>query len=94
MAVFLAGGAGFIGSHMAVELLAQGYEIVVADNYSNSTPEALSRVRRLAGREFAVYDCDVRDAGRLDEIFGRHGIDCIIHFAGFKAAGESVDLPI
>jgi UDP-glucose 4-epimerase len=94
MAVLLAGGAGFIGSHMLVELLNQRYDVVVADNFSNSTPEALRRVKQLTGREFAFYDCDVRDGAKLDEIFGAQKIDCIIHFAGFKAAGESVALPI
>jgi len=92
--VFLAGGAGFIGSHMAAELLDQGYNIVVADNFSNSTPEALNRVKKLAGRDFPCYDCDVRDASMLDEIFTKHKIDCIIHFAGYKAAGESMSKPL
>jgi UDP-glucose 4-epimerase len=92
--VFLAGGAGFIGSHMAVELLNQGYDVVIADNYSNSTSEALNRVRRLTGRELAFYECDVRDGAKLDEIFSQHKVDHIIHFAGYKAAGESVDLPL
>lgn len=94
MAVFLAGGAGFIGSHMAVELLNQQYDVVIADNYSNSTPEALNRVKKLTGRDFAFYECDIRDGSKLDEIFRKHKMDCIIHFAGFKAAGESVALPI
>jgi len=94
MAVFLAGGAGFIGSHMAAELLDKQYDIVVGDNFVNSTPEALRRVKTLTGRDFAVYDCDVRDAARLDEIFAKHKIDCIIHFAGFKAAGESMEMPL
>jgi len=92
--VFLAGGAGFIGSHMAVELLSRQYDIVVADNFSNSTPEALNRVKKLTNRDFPIYDCDVRDSAKLDEIFGKHKIDCIIHFAGYKAAGESIDLPL
>jgi len=94
MAVFLAGGAGFIGSHMAVELLNSQYDVIVADNCSNSTLEALSRVKNLTGRSFTFYGCDLRDASKLDEIFGAHKIDCIIHFAGFKAAGESVALPL
>jgi len=92
--VFLAGGAGFIGSHMAVELLNQHYDIVVADNYYNSTPEALNRVKKLTGKDFPVYQCDVKDGVKLDEIFTKHKIDCIIHFAGYKAAGESVELPL
>ncbi|KAI4453619.1 udp-glucose 4-epimerase [Holotrichia oblita] len=94
MTVFLAGGAGFIGSHMAVELLNQQYDVVIADNYSNSTPEALNRVKKLTGCDFAFYECDIRNSVMLDEIFNNHKIDCIIHFAGFKAAGESVALPL
>ena len=94
MAVFLAGGAGFIGSHMAAELLARQYDVVVGDNFANSTPEALNRVKTLTGRDFAVYKCDVRNGARLDEIFAKHKIDCIIHFAGFKAAGESMEIPL
>ncbi|MCL2126093.1 MAG: UDP-glucose 4-epimerase GalE [Oscillospiraceae bacterium] len=94
MAVFLAGGAGFIGSHMLVELLEREYEVVVADDFSNSTPEALIRVKRLTGRDFFLYNCDVRDGKSLDEIFGKHRFDCIIHFAGFKAAGESMSAPL
>jgi len=92
--VLLAGGAGFIGSHMAVELLDQGYDVVVADNFTNSTHEALNRVKKLTNRDFPIYDCDVRDCTKLDEIFDKHKIDCIIHFAGYKAAGESVALPL
>jgi len=92
--VLLAGGAGFIGSHMAVELLHQGYEIVVADNYSNSTPEALNRVKKLTGCDFSFYECDLRNGNMLDEIFTQHKINCIIHFAGFKAAGESMTMPL
>lgn len=94
MTVFLAGGAGFIGSHMLAELLSQQYDVVVADNYSNSTPEALVRVKKLTGRDFGFYECDVRDGNKLDKIFLKHKIDYIIHFAGFKAAGESMELPI
>jgi len=94
MTVFLSGGAGFIGSHMTVELLNQGYDVVIADNYSNSSPEALSRVRKISRRDFAFYNCDVRDGSCLDKIFAEHKTDCIIHFAGFKAAGESVEKPV
>ena len=94
MAVFLAGGAGFIGSHMAVELLERQYEVVVADNYSNSTSEGLKRVEKLTGQKVTFYECDVRDRAELDKIFSRHEINSIIHFAGFKAAGESTEKPI
>ncbi|MCL2362195.1 MAG: UDP-glucose 4-epimerase GalE [Defluviitaleaceae bacterium] len=92
--VLLAGGAGFIGSHMAIELLNRQYDIVVADNFSNSTSEALNRVKKLTDSDFPIYNCDVKDSAKLDEIFSNHKIDCIIHFAGYKAAGESVALPL
>jgi len=94
MTVFLAGGAGYIGTHMTVELLNQQYDVVIADDFSNSKPEALDDVRKLAGRDFAFYECDLRDGTKLDEIFKAHKIDCVIHLAGFKAAGESVKLPL
>ena len=94
MTVFLAGGAGFIGSHMAVELLNQNYDVIIADSYANSTPEALNRVKKLTGRDFTFYNCDIRDGAKLDEIFSSHKIDYIIHFAGLKAAGESVEMPL
>ena len=94
MAVFLAGGAGFIGSHMVAELLNRQYDVVVADNFSNSTYEALNRVKKLTGRDFSFYECDVRDGLKLDEIFCGHDIEYVIHFAGLKAAGESVSMPI
>ncbi|MCL2841172.1 MAG: UDP-glucose 4-epimerase GalE [Defluviitaleaceae bacterium] len=94
MAILLAGGAGFIGSHMAVELLAQNYDIIVADNFSNSTPEALNRVKKLTGRTFNFYELDICDDTNLDKIFTKHRIECIIHFAGYKAAGDSVSMPL
>jgi len=94
MTVFLAGGAGFIGSHMAVELLKQQYDVVISDNYSNSTPEVINRIKKISGRDFAFYECDVRENQKLDKIFSERRIDCIIHFAGFKAAGESVAEPL
>jgi len=94
MAVLLAGGAGFIGSHMAVELLNQNYDIIIVDNFSNSTPEALNRVKKLTGQSFPIYSFDVKDAEKLNEVFVNHKIDCVIHFAGFKAAGESVEQPL
>jgi UDP-glucose 4-epimerase len=79
---------------MAVELLTNQHEVIIADNFSNSTPEALNRVKKLTKRDFALYECDVRNAETLDEIFTKHKIDCIIHFAGYKAAGESIEKPI
>ena len=94
MAVFLAGGAGYIGSHMAVELLNQNYEVVIADNFSNSSREVLQRVKNISGKDFSFYECDIRDGDKLDEIFSKHQIEHVIHFAAYKAAGESVSLPV
>jgi len=94
MTILLAGGAGFIGTHMAVELLDQNYDVVIADNLSNSTLEALHRVKKLTGREFTFYGLDIRDEAKLDEIFTKHKIDCIIHLAGLKAPGDSVVFPL
>jgi len=94
MTIFVTGGAGYIGSHTVVELLAQGYDVVVADNFVNSKSEAIKRIKELAGRDFAFYEADIRDSEKLDEIFSKHKIDCVIHFAGLKAVGESVGMPI
>ena len=92
--ILLAGGAGYIGSHTAVELLNAGYDVVVADNYANSSPEAIRRVEKITGKKVALYEADVRDNAKLREIFSRHKIDAVIHFAGLKAVGESVEKPI
>jgi UDP-glucose 4-epimerase len=94
MIVLLAGGAGYIGSHTAVELLEAGHEVVIVDNYSNSCPEAVKRVEEVAGKSVSVYEADVRDREKLLEVFRRHPIDCVIHFAGLKAVGESVRKPL
>jgi len=94
MNIFLTGGAGYIGSHTVVELLAQGYDLVVADNFSNSKPEVIERLKELCGRNFPFYEIDIRDSNQLDSIFSEHKIDCVIHFAGFKAVGESVEKPL
>lgn len=92
--VLLAGGAGYIGSHTAVELLDAGYEVVVADNYSNSSPESIRRVEKITGKTVKLYEADVRDNKKLAEIFSDNKIDAVIHFAGLKAVGESVEKPI
>ena len=94
MSVFITGGAGYIGSHTVLELLGQGYDVVVADDFSNSKPEAIKRVFKLAGREFPFYEMDARDRDQLDIVFSKHDISCVIHFAGAKAVGESVSLPL
>jgi UDP-glucose 4-epimerase len=94
MAILVTGGAGFIGSHTLVELLGAGYEAVVVDNLSNSKPEALRRVEALAGRPFAFHRGDLLDPQALDRVFRQHRIDAVIHFAAFKAVGESVAQPL
>ena len=92
--ILLAGGAGYIGSHTAVELLNAGYNVVVADNYSNSYPEAIRRVEQITGKTVSLYEADVRDAAAMRRIFSAHQIDAVIHFAGLKAVGESVQKPL
>jgi UDP-glucose 4-epimerase len=93
--VLVTGGAGFIGSHTCVELLEHGYEVIVLDDFSNSSPRALERVESAAGRPVsAFYEGDLRNATLLDRVFGENSIDAVIHFAAKKAVGESVDLPL
>ena len=94
MTIFVTGGAGYIGSHTILKLLESGYDVVAADNFSNSKPESITRVKQLAGRDFPFYEMDVRDSGGLDRVFSEHGAECIIHFAGLKAVGESVGKPL
>lgn len=94
MAILVTGGAGYIGSHTCVELLNSGYDIVVVDNFYNSKREALKRIAELTGREFAFYECDIRDAEKLDKVFKAEKIDAVIHFAGLKAVGESCMKPL
>ena len=94
MTVFVTGGAGYIGSHTLLELIKQGYDVVACDNHSNSKPESIKRVEQLAGKAFPFYEMDVRETARLDDIFRKHDIQCVIHFAGAKAVGESVSDPL
>ncbi|MFD2111758.1 UDP-glucose 4-epimerase GalE [Thiorhodococcus fuscus] len=94
MRVLVTGGAGYIGSHTCVELLAAGMEVVVVDNLSNSKQEALRRVQSIAGRPLGFIRADLRDRAALDAIFGSHDFDAVIHFAGLKAVGESVQKPL
>jgi UDP-glucose 4-epimerase len=92
--VLVTGGAGFIGSHACVDLLDHDYEVVVVDDYSNSHPAALDRVQKIAGRPLVAYRADIRDRVALGEIFDAHPIDAVVHFAGKKAVGESMQIPI
>ncbi len=94
MAVLVTGGAGYIGSHTVIELLDNGYEVVVVDNLSNSKEASLERVKKITGKTFKFYKNDVCDIDALDNIFKSEKIDSIIHFAGLKAVGESVAKPI
>ena len=93
MTILVTGGAGFIGSHTVVELLEGGYDVVVVDNYINSKPCVNERVKKITGRGFRVYECDMCDAEALDAVFASEHIDAVIHFAGLKAVGESVAQP-
>lgn len=92
--ILLAGGAGYIGSHTAVELLNCGYEVVIADNFSTSSPEVLSRIEKITGKSVKLYELDIKDAQALDKAFSENSIDAVIHFAGLKAVGESVEKPL
>ena len=94
MAILITGGAGYIGSHTCVELLNAGKEIVVLDNYSNSSPEVNARVKEITGKDFETVECDIRDEKGLHEVFSKYAIDSVIHFAGLKAVGESCQKPL
>ena len=93
MNVLVTGGAGYIGSHTCVELLNEGYGVIVIDNLCNSNPESLNRVQELTGKTLKFYEGDVRDEALLHKIFAENEISCVIHFAGLKAVGESVAMP-
>ena len=94
MAILITGGAGYIGSHVAVELLNKGEEIIILDNFSNSKPEVLDRIKEITGKDFKFYEVDMTDKKALDKVFFKQHIDSVIHFAGLKAVGESVEKPI
>ena len=94
MAVLVTGGTGFIGSHTIVELLNDGREIVALDNFSNSKPVVLDRIREITGKDIKFYEADLLDYDAIDRIFSENDIDSVIHFAGLKAVGESVQKPI
>ena len=94
MAILITGGAGYIGSHACVELLDNGEQIVVLDNFSNSSPEALRRVERITGKAISILTGDLRDKELLKRAFADHRIESVIHFAGLKAVGESVQVPL
>ncbi|MCI9032399.1 MAG: UDP-glucose 4-epimerase GalE [Clostridia bacterium] len=92
--VLVTGGAGYIGSHTCVELLNSGYNVVVFDNLSNSSRESLARVEKITGKKVEFYEADMRDRAAMEKIFAENKIDAVIHFAGLKAVGESVQKPL
>lgn len=94
MKILVTGGTGFIGSHTVVELLNQNYEVVVIDNFSNSKPDVIEKIKKITNKDFSFYEGDVCDKKLLENIFNSHKIDAVIHFAGYKAVGESVQKPL
>lgn len=94
MKVLVTGGLGFIGSHTCCELLNEGYEVVVVDNLSNSKIEVVDKIKKITGKDFKFYQEDVCNESALERIFTENDIDGVIHFAAYKAVGESVKLPI
>lgn len=94
MKVLLSGGAGYIGSHTAIELRSAGHDVVIVDNFSNSKPEVLRRLEKITGAPFAFHCADVCDKAAMDKIFAEEKPEAIIHFAGYKAVGESVEKPL
>lgn len=94
MYVLVTGGTGYIGSHTVVELLSAGHDAVIVDNFSNSHPEVLNRIEKITGRKSKFYEGDVRDKALLTKIINQNPIDAVMHFAGLKAVGESVKVPL
>lgn len=94
MSILVTGGAGYIGSHTCVEMLNAGYDVVVVDNLDNSSSESLNRVEQITGKKVRFYEKDLRDREALRQIFRENEIEAVIHFAGLKAVGESVQKPI
>ena len=94
MKVLVTGGAGYIGSHTCVELLNAGHEVVIIDNFVNSKPEALEAIRTITGKDFAFCEADLRDRAAVKKLFDEYPVDAVIHFAGLKAVGESVQKPL
>jgi UDP-glucose 4-epimerase len=94
MAILVTGGAGYIGSHTCVELLNAGYELIILDNFSNSKPESLRRLREITDKDFQFYEVDLLDRDGVENVFSNNHIEAVIHFAGLKAVGESVSIPL
>lgn len=94
MKVLLTGGAGYIGSHTAVEMLNAGYDVVIADNFDNSSPKVIDRIEKITGKHPALYELDVADGAAVDAMFAAEDFDAVVHFAGLKAVGESCAIPV
>ena len=94
MAILVTGGAGYIGSHTTVELLAAGHEVIILDDFSNSSPKVLDRLKTITGKNIAFYEGSILDKPFLNKIFKENNIEAVIHFAAFKAVGESVKEPL
>ena len=92
--ILVTGGCGYIGSHTVLELLNKNYEVVVVDNFSNSSFESIRRVQKITGKEVIFYEADIRDSVAMEKIFASHKFDAVIHFAAFKAVGESCKMPL
>ena len=94
MTILVTGGVGYIGSHTCVELLNAGYNIVVFDNFINSKPEIIRRIKQITGKGLKFYEVDLLDRPAMEQIFAENQIDAVVHFAGLKAVGESVAKPL
>ena len=94
MKILVTGGAGFIGSHTSTVLLEAGHDVVIADDFSNSKPETLDNIKKITGKDLRFYEADVTEAAAVEKIFKENDLDGVIHFAGFKAVGESVQKPL
>ena len=94
MKVLLTGGAGYIGSHTAVEMLNAGYDVVIADNFDNSSPKVIDRIEKITGKRPALYELNVADGAAVDAMFAAEDFDAVVHFAGLKAVGESCAIPV
>src|SRR5690606_13181544 len=92
--ILVTGGAGFIGSHATVELLENGYKVVVVDNLSNSQKASIDRIKEMTGKDFAFHQVDLLDSQALDDIFSKYDFSAVMHFAGYKAVGQSVEMPL
>ena len=93
MAILVTGGAGYIGSHTVVQLLEDNQEVIIVDDFSNSDPVVLERIKELTGKDFTFYELNLLEKDKLQEVFEKHTVEAVIHFAGFKAVGESLSIP-